>query len=169
MELTVKLLVFFIAVMITVPSVFTHSVDASAVPDWIKNTAKWYGDGDISEDDFLNAIKYLIQQKIIIISDDGTSTKPNIVIPNGNSEKGSHGFYEPMHLDITKETVVIWENQDDYGHTIQSQDNAGRVIPIFNSNILLTGQTFQYKFDESGNYQYFCTLHPWRVGTISVI
>ncbi len=74
-----------------------------------------------------------------------------------------------MHLDITKETVVIWENQDDYGHTIQSQDNAGRVIPIFNSNILLTGQTFQYKFDESGNYQYFCTLHPWRVGTISVI
>ncbi|MBT7359121.1 MAG: hypothetical protein HN808_00810, partial [Thaumarchaeota archaeon] len=93
MELTVKLLVFFIAVMITVPSVFTHSVDASAVPDWIKNTAKWYGDGDISEDDFLNAIKYLIQQKIIIISDDGTSTRPNIVIPNGNSEKGSHGFY----------------------------------------------------------------------------
>ena len=169
MELTVKLLVFFIAVMITVPSVFTHSVDASAVPDWIKNTAKWYGDGDISEDDFLNAIKYLIQQKIIVISDDGTSTRPNIVIPNGNSEKGSHGFYEPMHLDITKETVVIWENQDDYGHTIQSQDNAGRVIPIFNSNILLTGQTFQYKFDESGNYQYFCSLHPWRVGTISVI
>jgi len=169
MELTVKLLVFFIAVMITVPSVFTHSVDASAVPDWIKNTAKWYGDGDISEDDFLNAIKYLIQQKIIIISDDGTSTRPNIVIPNGNSEKGSHGFYEPMHLDITKETVVIWENQDDYGHTVQSQDNAGNVIPIFNSNILLTGQTFQYKFDESGNYQYFCTLHPWRVGTISVI
>ena len=169
MELTVKLLVFFIAVMITVPSVFTHSVDASAVPDWIKNTAKWYGDGDISEDDFLNAIKYLIQQKIIVISDDGTSTRPNIVIPNGNSEKGSHGFYEPMHLDITKETVVIWENQDDYGHTVQSQDNAGNVIPIFNSDILLTGQTFQYKFDESGNYQYFCTLHPWRVGTISVI
>ena len=169
MELTVKLLVFFIAVMITVPSVFTHSVDASAVPDWIKNTAKWYGDGDISEDDFLNAIKYLIQQKIIVISDDGTSTKPNIVIPNGNSEKGSHGFYEPMHLDITKETVVIWENQDDYGHTIQSQDNAGRVIPIFNSDILLTGQTFEHKFTENGDYQYFCTLHPWRVGTISVI
>ena len=55
--------------MIIGPSVFTHSVDASAVPDWIKNTAKWYGDGDIPEADFLNAIKYLIQQKIIIISD----------------------------------------------------------------------------------------------------
>ena len=169
MELTVKLLVFFIAVMITVPSVFTHSVDASAVPDWIKNTAKWYGDGDITEDDFLNAIKYLIQQKIIIISEDGTTTKPNIIIPNGNSEKGNYGFYEPIHLDITTGTVVTWKNQDDYGHTVQSQDGAGNVIPLFNSNILLTGQTFEYKFDERGDYQYFCTLHPWRVGTISVI
>jgi plastocyanin len=74
-----------------------------------------------------------------------------------------------MHLDITKETVVIWENQDDYGHTVQSQDNAGNVIPIFNSDILLTGQTFEHKFTENGDYQYFCTLHPWRVGTISVI
>ncbi|MDP6303259.1 MAG: plastocyanin/azurin family copper-binding protein, partial [Candidatus Nitrosopelagicus sp.] len=62
-----------------------------------------------------------------------------------------------------------WKNQDDYGHTVQSQDGAGNVIPLFNSNILLTGQTFEYKFDERGDYQYFCTLHPWRVGTISVI
>ena len=169
MQSIVSLTVLFIAVMISIPSILASDADASMVPDWIKNTAKWYGDGDISEDDFLNAIKYLIQQKIIIISDDGTSTRPNIVIPNGNSEKGSHGFYEPMHLDITKETVVIWENQDDYGHTVQSQDDTGNVIPIFNSDILLTGQTFEHKFTENGDYQYFCTLHPWRVGTISVI
>ena len=74
-----------------------------------------------------------------------------------------------MHLNITKETIVTWENQDDFGHTIQSQDGVGNVIPIFNSNILFTGQTFDYKFREIGDYQYFCTLHPWRVGTISVI
>ena len=169
MQSIVLLTIFFITVMIFVPSILASDANASVVPDWIKNTAKWYGDGDIPEDDFLKAIKYLIQQKILVISDNDSSTKPNIVIPNGNSEKGSHGFYEPMHLDITKETVVTWENQDVYGHTVQSQDDAGNVIPIFNSNILLTGQTFQYKFDESGNYQYFCTLHPWRVGTISVI
>jgi len=167
-QYVVKLTIFLIAVMITIPCVLV-SADARVVPDWIKNTAKWYGDGDITEDDFLNAIKYLIQQKIIVISDNGTSSKPNIVIPNGNSEKGSHGFYEPMHLNITKETIVTWENQDDFGHTIQSQDGVGNVIPIFNSNILFTGQTFDYKFREIGDYQYFCTLHPWRVGTISVI
>ena len=155
--------------MLIVPGLLAGSANASEVPDWVKNTAKWYGEGKITEADFLNAIKYLLQQKIIVISDDGTTTKPNIIIPNGNSEKGNYGFYEPMHLDITIGTVVTWKNQDDYGHTVQSQDGAGNVIPLFNSNILLTGQTFEYKFDERGDYQYFCTLHPWRVGTISVI
>ena len=39
--------------MISIPSILASDADASMVPDWIKNTAKWYGDGDISEDDFL--------------------------------------------------------------------------------------------------------------------
>jgi len=37
----------------------------AAVPDWIKNTAKWYGEGKITEADFLNAIKYLINNGIL--------------------------------------------------------------------------------------------------------
>ena len=35
------------------------------VPDWIKNIFKWYGNNQISEDELLDAIKFLIQQKII--------------------------------------------------------------------------------------------------------
>ena len=75
--------------MLIVPGLLINDVNASVVPDWIKNTAKWYGECKITEADFLNAIKYLLQQKIIVISDDGTNTKPNIIIPNGNSEKGN--------------------------------------------------------------------------------
>ena len=35
------------------------------VPAWIKNTAKWYGESKISETEFLNAIKYLINNGIL--------------------------------------------------------------------------------------------------------
>ena len=38
---------------------------AELVPPWVKNTAKWYGDGQISEKEFLNAIKYLINNGIL--------------------------------------------------------------------------------------------------------
>jgi len=35
------------------------------VPDWIKNNAGWWGDGLISEDEFVNGIKYLVENGII--------------------------------------------------------------------------------------------------------
>jgi len=54
------------------------------------------------------------------------------------------------------------------GHTIQSQDGEGNVIGLFNSDVLETGERFPYKFEEEGVYNYFCTLHPWRVGVITV-
>ena len=38
---------------------------AESVPSWVKNTAKWYGDGQISELEFLNAIKYLINNGVL--------------------------------------------------------------------------------------------------------
>jgi len=38
---------------------------AEIVPIWVKNTAKWYGDGKISEVEFINAIKYLIDNGVI--------------------------------------------------------------------------------------------------------
>jgi len=37
------------------------------VPDWIRNNAGWWANGLISEDDFVNGIKYLVEQGIIKI------------------------------------------------------------------------------------------------------
>ncbi|HMC00477.1 MAG TPA: tetratricopeptide repeat protein [Flavobacteriaceae bacterium] len=38
---------------------------AEIVPEWVKNTAKWYGDGKISEIEFLNTIQFLINNGIL--------------------------------------------------------------------------------------------------------
>ena len=35
------------------------------IPGWIKNNAGWWADGIISEDDFVNGIKYLVEKGII--------------------------------------------------------------------------------------------------------
>ncbi|MEW6043119.1 MAG: plastocyanin/azurin family copper-binding protein [Thermoproteota archaeon] len=154
-------------------SLMFGSTQAQSVPDWVKNTAKWYGEGKISETEFLNAIKYLIDNKVIIIEEKQTEKpkKPavaNIVIPNGNSKVGNVGFYIPLNLEIEKETTVIWINDDNIEHTIVSQDDKGNVIPLFNSKALDTGERFVHKFDEAGVYHYFCTIHPWRVGVVTV-
>ena len=43
----------------------SNGVAPSIIPDWIKNIALWYGQGNVTEDEFINAIKFLINQGII--------------------------------------------------------------------------------------------------------
>jgi plastocyanin len=96
------------------------------------------------------------------------STTAKVLIPNGNSALANTGFFLPLNLEVVRGTTVIWQNEDNIGHTIQSQDNKGNIISMFNSNILKTGDTFSYKFDKPGMYHYFCTIHPWRIGIVTV-
>jgi plastocyanin len=149
-------------------------VTAESVPEWVKSTAKWYGEGKISETEFVNAIKYLIENNIIVLElDQKTKNKTNptfenIIIPNGNSKVGNVGFYIPLNLEIEKGTTVVWINDDNIEHTVQSQDDKGNLISLFNSGLLRTGERFAHKFNDDGIYHYFCTIHPWRVGIVTV-
>lgn len=96
------------------------------------------------------------------------SEDAKVMIPNGNSAIANTGFYVPLNLEIMRGTTVTWQNEDNIGHVIQSQNGHGIVIPLFNSVILKTGDTFSYKFVKPGIYYYMCTIHPWRVGVVTV-
>jgi hypothetical protein len=37
------------------------------IPDWVKNMALWYGEGTVSEDEFISAIQFLISEGIVKI------------------------------------------------------------------------------------------------------
>ena len=45
--------------------IISNGTAPSLIPDWIKNIALWYGQGNVTEDEFINAIKFLINQGII--------------------------------------------------------------------------------------------------------
>jgi hypothetical protein len=49
--------------------VFFTSVlaDSSSIPEWVKNNAKWWSEGSISETEYLKSLEYLITQGIINI------------------------------------------------------------------------------------------------------
>jgi hypothetical protein len=44
---------------------FAEAQQTGIFPSWLKNTLQWWNDGQISDDEFLNIIKYLIDNKII--------------------------------------------------------------------------------------------------------
>lgn len=146
--------------------------NAESIPEWVKNNALWYGQGLISETEFLNAITFLIENGVIIIENTEDKISKNIdatvTIPNGNSDIASSGFYLPLNLEIPVNTKVIWTNADSVPHNIQSQDELGKVTDLFNSPPLKTGDKFDFIFEESGVFSYHCSFHPWRVGLVTV-
>ena len=150
--------------------IFYPSASAESIPPWIKNTALWYGEDSISDTEFLNAIKFLLENDLIVLDEEvvpGDLTS-SVLIPNGNFDVANTGFYIPLNAEVTPGTTVTWINDDSVPHTIQSQDEKGAIIGLFNSAPLQTGETFEYTFDESGVYNYYCSFHPWRVGIVTV-
>jgi peptidoglycan/xylan/chitin deacetylase (PgdA/CDA1 family) len=55
---------------------------ATQIPSWIKNNAKWWSDGTISDDDFIKGIQYLVQNEIIKVPRAQSSTSTIHTIPS---------------------------------------------------------------------------------------
>jgi len=43
------------------------SAQDAQIPNWVKNVAGWWGSGDISENEFVTGIEYLINNNIILL------------------------------------------------------------------------------------------------------
>ena len=59
-------------------------------PNWIKNNAKWWSDGLISDSEFLNGIEFLVKEKIIYVSyvtDSSSSTDQTVPMWIKNTAK----------------------------------------------------------------------------------
>ncbi len=61
---TIAYLAVLLLIVIIIPNSFAEE---PKLPDWIKNIFVWYGQGQISEDDVLNAINFLVENQIIQI------------------------------------------------------------------------------------------------------
>jgi len=55
--------------------------DQTQIPLWVKNTAKWWSEGQIGDSDFIKGIQYLIQQQIIQVPEISPSSNTVTQIP----------------------------------------------------------------------------------------
>jgi hypothetical protein len=60
-----------IILVIAISFVTVLSIEAQQdfnIPQWVKNNALWWGQGDISDADFISGMKFLIDQKVLQVS-----------------------------------------------------------------------------------------------------
>lgn len=59
-------------------------------------------------------------------------------------------------------TQVQWTNRDSSGHDVHADDGS------FGSARLTQGASYAFRFERAGTYTYFCSIHPYMTGTITV-
>ncbi|MGY5144445.1 MAG: PEFG-CTERM sorting domain-containing protein [Candidatus Nitrosopumilus sp. bin_32a] len=100
----------------------------------------------------------------------------DINIPSGSADKNA-----PFHwssekdgdtsgfIEIIVGDTIFWKNADTVSHTVTSGNPQAGLDGIFDSKIIESGKFFKKTFDEIGEFEYYCTIHPWRTGLVSVV
>jgi plastocyanin len=92
-----------------------------------------------------------------------------VIIPEGAAlPEDGQIYYEPQTIDVTVGTTVVWDNVDSTVHTVTSGQPPTDTDGTFDSEMMTAGGVFEFTFTETGNYDYYCTFHPWMVGTVNV-
>ena len=94
----------------------------------------------------------------------------DIFMPTKSSRPGceeSNLCYIPSLVEINAGESVTWQNQDVAFHSVTS-GTYENPDGLFDSGHLDPYQSFTLTFDNTGEYDYFCTLHPWMSGKVQV-
>jgi plastocyanin len=99
------------------------------------------------------------------------TNKISINILEGASTQGNPN-YRPDPAAATSDALITWVNDDSSPHTATSgtgpQDpESGK---LFDSGILTSGDKFSIPAEKigKGEYSYYCTVHPYMLGKITI-
>ena len=80
----------------------------------------------------------------------------------------SNACYLPQDITISIGDTVLWDNVDTAAHTVTGGSPADGPSGVFDSSLLMAGLDYSFTFNDAGNYDYFCMVHPWMVGSVTV-
>ena len=99
--------------------VFEVDGNSSSLPDWIKNTAKWWSEDQISETEYVTSLQYLIDQGVIKVN-----TPINNVLATDVSipvDKQASSFV----VKVTSEHYELNENYYTFAQFFNQNDASG--------------------------------------------
>ena len=92
-------------------------------------------------------------------------------MPEGTAVPGceeTNACYLPADITINAGDTVEWINVDTAAHTVTGGSPADGPSGVFDSSLVMGGASYAFTFEEAGSYDYFCMVHPWMVGSVTV-
>ena len=88
------------------------------------------------------------------------TSAPDTSAPDATITIADFAFDGPATVAVGDTVEVV--NEDSAGHTWTATGGE------FDSGTLDSGATFDFTFEEAGEFDYFCSIHPTMTGTITV-
>ena len=121
---------------------------------------------------FLHAQALQSNETIVMIPKG--SANPEVDITNLTPKQ----WYDPREILVGVNDTIIWTNNDTEPHTVTSgtggglnsflSNSKGKPDGLFDTGLFSPGSITSIKFNQSGTYYYFCTIHPWMEGIVRV-
>ena len=188
MAIAIAITAIFLAIAASMGAVQdtpTNTTPVASTPTVPTKTQTEQFGADIAEkvksgEDIIKEEAVVIEEKISIkvtneketaMDEPAGPTTHSVDIPKGTSVPGceeSNSCFSPADITVNAGDTVEWINIDTAAHTVTAGSPANVQVEIFDSSLLMGGGTWSFTFDEAGSYDYFCMVHPWMVGSVSV-
>ena len=100
------------------------------------------------------------------------SAETMVSVPAGSSVRGCDDInkcYIPYEVKVAVGETVTWSNDDTEPHTVTAGSAAGGLSGEFDSSLFMIRTTFSHTFEKEGIFDYFCMVHPWMDGVVTVV
>ena len=125
---------------------------------------------------FKKCFLFLLAAIIIPFMVNASAETFDINMPTGSASPDAPYFWQNEKtgeatgdIEISVGDTVVWKNGDQAKHTITSGTVEGGPDGIFGgSDFLVPGEIYKFTFTEKGRYPYYCLIHPWMIGVVTV-
>jgi len=151
-----------LAAIISIPT--THYVDAATTKDKAKTPAK-------ATTKTTTKTTKTTKTPAKTTKAPAKTSEVTIQIAKGSSNEGcdkGNKCYSPYEAKVSVGGTVTWVNKDTATHTATSGIIANGPDGKFDTGLISAGGKFSQKFDTAGSYDYFCMIHPWMKGKVTV-
>jgi len=111
-----------------------------------------------------------LEEEVMMEEPTGPTTV-HVEIPVGTSVPGceeTNECWSPADVTINAGDTVHWMNVDTAAHTVTGGSPADGPSGVFDSSLVMVDAIYEFTFDDAGSYDYFCMVHPWMVGSVTV-
>ncbi len=112
-----------------------------------------------------NSEENLASNTLLGVNDKESTKLADSSLQNSISVDMSAFGFEPATLNIAPGTTVVWTNTSSEDQTIVGSSDNGE---SFVSPVLSSGDSFNYTFENSDNFEYYSTFNPTKKANIIV-